>query len=704
MLLQFGPKTRIVLGSDAVRPTESAARYLQTQIENRVGWHWEIAKGVAVKPGDIALGIPGDGMTGPPLRPEQPEEVVLWCGGNAASPSVFALAGGPSVAIAAAGRLARAMGLRPGQASLPGLSLREHAAFPVRGHLYANHKQNNTYDKWSYAHWEEYLTEMAAWGDNIALFLPLHPTRWAGSLPFDEEPWFDSAEREEEFERQLEIQLRLPGLCHDLGMRYGIWLPVNDVFPEEVKRHPEITKYGGACVCVQNPEARGRVHAFREGLFSMLPSLDVLFLPSRDDGGCPGCEECTPWAPVYVDLVKEQSAQVHQYHPECKLWLSQQGFGASETEYLLNWLDRDRPTWVEAVAYGPQSEVMTFKDPNAPGSDLSLEGYGRSDPVSGPVNRLRAALPGQYQLILYPDETHTFRCQYPVVSMDPMVQFIWKREDGPSPRAKEMAELHAATCAASDGTVPYSEGNTDDVNKFVWSARSWDPTLSGEQVAYEYARWFFGPECAQQATEIILKFEDVLNGPIYGSPVVHEVRELVEGCEASKPTLLDEWRWLNLRLGALMLDHIQQVVQRDRRMAAQLRYRIGVWRAWPDPVPGLRQTIQYLEREFEQTEELLHEIVWTRDRLFAMQRLAVRGVARLQNSYMKLDVLLGSYKDLLARLERGEQIPFPEQYQAILDPLRQAEDSLRLAVMGIPLVEHIQEFTWEKGATTWSWS
>ena len=42
---QLGPNTRIVLGSAAVRPVERAASYLQSQVEKRCGWRWEIAKG-----------------------------------------------------------------------------------------------------------------------------------------------------------------------------------------------------------------------------------------------------------------------------------------------------------------------------------------------------------------------------------------------------------------------------------------------------------------------------------------------------------------------------------------------------------------------------------------------------------------------------------------------------------------------------------
>ena len=692
---RLSENTQIVLGAEAVRPVERAAIYLQEQVQQRTGWSWEIAKGGEPQPGDIVLGIPGDGVPAAPLTPEYPEEIAIWCGGDPASPNVFALAGGPSVAMAAAGRLARTMDLRPGHTSLPSLSLREHPAFPVRGHLYASHRRNNTCDMWTYEHWEEYLTEMAAWGDNIALVLPL--PHFPGILPFEEEPWFDHPEKEREFQRQLEVQLRIPGLCHELGMRYGIWLPVNNVFPEEVARHPELSKGGRSDVCPHVPEARRRIREHRERLFSLLPALDVLFLPSHDGGGCPGCEDCTPWGPVFEELAEEQAAQARKHHPSCKVWLSQQGLSAWETEHLMDWLGRTRPGWLEGVVFGPFSEGMAFRDPLAEESELCLDCYSGSGPISGPVNRLRAALPGQYRLILYPDETHAYRCQYPVVGMDPTVQYVWNREDGPVPRPKEMAALHAATTPPSDGCIPYSEGDTDDVNKIVWSSLCWNSAQSAQYVAAEYARWFFGPRCAQEATQIILKVEDILNAPLYGNPQVKEAVALLQACEMHQPELLDNWRWLNLRLGVLMLDCVQQVMHRDRRLAGRLRYRVAVLRHSLDPAPGLRQTIHYLEREFTATQALLRDIVWTRDRLFALHRLAVRGVARLQNSYMRFDVLLERWKEVLARLEEGEDMTYEERLQAIREPLADAEDSLRLAVAGISLVEHIQEFAWQKG-------
>jgi len=699
--LRFGPETNIVLGAAASRPVERAAAYLQTQVERRCGFRWPIAQGGEAGPGTIVLGIPGDGVQVPPLAPEHPEEIVVWSDGDPAAPTAYALAGGPSVALAAAGKLARAMDLRPGTAVLPRLSLRERPAYPVRGHTLANHKQNTTHDKWDWGQWEEYLTELAAWGNNIAVLYPLHPERWHGVLPFADPPWFETAAHEAEYHRQIEIQLRLPELCRELGLRYGVWLPPNDVFHEEARRHPEITKQGGPYVCPNILAGRERIRAVRDQLFSLLPNVDVLFIPSKDDGGCPGCDRCNPWGPVYVELVEEQAEQVRRYHPHCKVWVAQQGLGAAETRVLLDWLDRDRPEWVEAAAFGPFSEVMSFGPEEGDDGLLSFGGYARSGPTSGPLNRLRAALPGQYRLVLYPDETHTFRCQYPVVGMDPAVQLVWDRENGPSPRPREMAALHAATAAAGDGTVPYSEGDTDDLNKFVWSARDWDPGLSGEEITAEYARWFFGPTCAAEAALLALKLEEALNRPLYGNPAVGEARALLARCEASDPTLLENWRWLNLRLGALMLDYIQRVIERDRRLAAELRYRVAAWHHLPDPAPALKETIRFLERRFVETDGLLREVVWTRDELFARHKLAVRGVPKLQHSYQKLDLLLAAWQSVLARLERGELTDYQERHAALITPLRAAEESPRLATSGIELVDHLQEYQWEQGATSW---
>jgi len=688
----LGRDTRIVIAADAIPPLRRAAAYLQAQVAKHTGWTWPIVSDAEGGAADVLL-----------IGPEGPtaaEEVAIHTG-SAGSPAVTLTASSASVCLAAVARLLCLLRLEPGLAWLPPTSLRERPAYPVRGHTFANHKQTNTYDKWSLAEWEEYLTDMAAWGANIAIFYPLHPARWPGALPFDEPRWFDSPAKEAEFDRQWEVQTALPTLCRELGLRYGLWMPVNDIFPEEVARDPGLTRHGGPYVCVSVPEARRRVRAIRQRLFAALPHIDVLFFPSKDDGGCPGCEHCHPWAPVYLDLAKEQYQIARAHHPDCRVWLAQQGLAAHESALVLQWLDRERPDWVEGMAFGPFSELMTFGDPEGGPATFSLEEHGRSGAISAPVQRLRAALPGDYRLVLYPDEAHTFRCQYPVLHMDAAVQYVWRREDGPSVRPREMAAICTATAPASDGAAPYTEGNTDDLNKSIWSALCWDPSRTPEDITRQYCRVYFGPTAADAATAMALAVEQALSGPLLGQTAVADARALLHQCEATCPDLLGNWRWLNLRIAVLMLDYLQQVLERDRRLAAQLRYRVAAWRSWPDPTEGLRRTVAYLESQFEPTYALRVEIVRTRDEIYRLGKVAIRAAIRLQDSYQGLDRLLEEWRRVLERLERGELRDYAERARAVADPLNAAEESLASAMRGVPLVDPLPEFPWETGEPRW---
>ncbi|MGN6561779.1 MAG: hypothetical protein ACTHMU_03885, partial [Thermomicrobiales bacterium] len=171
-------------------------------------------------------------------------------------------------------------------------------------------------------------------------------------------------------------------------------------------------------------------------------------------------------------------------------------------------------------------------------------------------------------------------------------------------------------------------------------------------------------------------------------------------CERAAPALLENWRWLLLRLGVLMLDQIQQVQARDRALVAALRYRVPSG-ANGDPAPLLRQGIHELERRFAETAGLLREIVWTRDALFTKQRLAVRGVATLQQSYLQLDLVLEAWRGIVARLDRGELSTYEERRAVLGTALRACEERLRAATQGVSLVAPLQEFAWEPDRLAW---
>ena len=719
MNVPLTPETRIVLGRDAGPTARRAAAYLTTSIETRTGWAWPTMTSTRPRTGDLVISAPDDGgIDRPPFTTAEEIAVFLAAApdgdGDAprtmhdagvtpagadgptgqSAPMVVIQAGSDARTLAAAGLFLRNAVLDAGRVEWPQGTIRRQPAYPIRGHTLACHRQNNTADKWELADWEEYLTELSAWGDNTVVVYPLHPARWPHALPFNDPPWFDSEARAQEFDRQWRIHRRLPELTHELGLRYGIWLPVNDVFPEQVARDPGLTRHGGPYVCPARPAARAAIREIRARLFAELPALDVLFLPSKDDGGCPGCPDCTPWTPTYIELVTEQAEQARAHHPDCAVWLSAQGLHPTEAQTLFGWLDRDRPQWVEALAAGPFGETITFGDQ----PKLGLTDYPRSGQITAPIARARAALPGDYRLVLYPDETHTFRCQYPITRMDPAVRRVWGREDGPAPRPIEMAELHAATSPFSDGATPYSEGDTDDLNKFVWSALNVDPTRMATDIVREYCRWFFGPSVEERATRICLDLEELLGGPIVDDPLVAETVNSVRSCEEDQPALRHNWRWLLLRLAALMLAHIATVQRRDRAFAATLRYRLASFDQQLDPRSDLDAALDDMRRRMASTDDLLADIVATRDLLFALHKVAVRGVARLQNSYQRWDLVEQDWRAIRRTLDDSTTLAdYPRWRDALNVSLQRAETAHLDGMAGVPIIAPLSEAPWESG-------
>ena len=51
--------------------------------------------------------------------------------------------------------------------------------------------------------------------------------------------------------------------------------------------------------------------------------------------------------------------------------------------------------------------------------------------------------------------------------------------------------MHDKYDPMTNGYITYSEGVTDDVNKFAWSLRSWTPSLSVAEIISQYERFFF---------------------------------------------------------------------------------------------------------------------------------------------------------------------------------------------------------------------
>jgi hypothetical protein len=230
---------------------------------------------------------------------------------------------------------------------------------------------------------------------------------------------------------------------------------------------------------VNTPEAQDHALEKRKRLFKSLPHLDAVFVPGGDGGDTP-VEVLLPWLGRLARVLRE-------VHPKATLWVSNQTYEAKDNDLFFNYLQTESPDWLAGVVYGPWTTVS--------------------------IPEVRRRTPGKYKLRRYPDICHCLGCQYPVPQWDRTFSQTFGREPI-CPRPKGMTHIHNLYAPLTDGFIAYSDGATDDLNKFIWSALAWDSKTAVETVLHEYGKTFFGDNCADVVVRGLLKLEANWVGPV----------------------------------------------------------------------------------------------------------------------------------------------------------------------------------------------
>ena len=289
-----------------------------------------------------------------------------------------------------------------------------------------------------------------------------------------------------------EMNIHISEICATYGIDYWIWTPVSCDLSDKVKREAEL----------------GRAEAF----YKKCPKLDNVFFP----GGDPGENHPRDVLP----FLKELNDRLQKYHPGAGIWISLQGFNAEKIDYFYTYLEKNNPDWLRGVVTGPGSP---------------------------PIAETRYRLPKKYLHRNYPDITHNVRCDYPVQNWDQAYMLTIGRE-GCNPRPNFFSKIQGAAAQLTDGFVSYSDGCHDDVNKVIWSMRSWDNEMEPSEILTDYCRYFFGPELAVRGAEGINALEQDWVGPIKTNGGIETTFEFWKNLGKENPGLLNNWRWKMLVL------------------------------------------------------------------------------------------------------------------------------------------------------------
>lgn len=218
----------------------------------------------------------------------------------------------------------------------------------------------------------------------------------------------------------------------------------------------------------------------RRKVFKVMPRLDHLFVP----GGDPG--DLHP--DILFDWLRMQAEVLHQYHPNAKIWVSPQVFRPNKAWFdaFYGHVNREYP-WFGGIVFGPWVKT----------------------PIKEIAERINPGIP----IRRYPDITHNLSSQYPIPHWDLAYATTLGREPI-NPRPSDQKLIHNAFDQYAQGSISYSEGINDDVNKIIWSDQDWDPTTPVINTLREYSQYFVGPEYSETMANGLMALENNMQGAL----------------------------------------------------------------------------------------------------------------------------------------------------------------------------------------------
>ena len=375
----------------------------------------------------------------------------------------------------------------------------------------------------------------------------------------------------------------------------------------------------------------------REEVFKRCSRLNVVFPPGGDPGDYPADE--------FLKRVCAIGDALRKTHKEAQMWPSAQA-------------PHGQPDWGERFIEGMRRQP--------PQIDGVITGPNRAFPP----DELRRLLPMRYPIRLYPDITHNVRCEYPVHT--PREDWHYALAAALSrecinPRPQEYRQIHRLTRPYVVGSVSYSEGVNDDVNKMVWADMDFCPDRPLRETLCDYARFFIWQAPAQEIADLILSLERNWQGDPAENPHIEDTLRRAERLVRDTPALTDNWRFC-------------QLLFRAKCDALVRRRRLFELRLLEDARECLREydlagAKEILQSPFPQRcADLRDEIDVLAGRLFAQIGMQL-DVARFGASYWErgatletLDLPVTDRQFYLNRLAFAETLPGQER-KAFIDGL-----------------------------------
>lgn len=254
----------------------------------------------------------------------------------------------------------------------------------------------------------------------------------------------------------LEMMIDLSRVIRSYGMDVWVWYPnMGDEYKDPEKYKQELLE--------------------RDKIFSTIPYIDNLLIPAGD----PGDLHPSELFPITQECIKI----LHKHHPHARVWIAPQVFCPTPGWYDEFYKQVDKqPDWLYGICFAPWEQHT--------------------------IQEMQKRLPEIYKNRIrhYPDITHNSSSQFELHKWDIAFALTQGRE-GNNTRPKDMKYIHNYHAPYTIGSLTYTEGIHDDVNKMVWGDQDFNPDMSYEETIKDYARLFIDPDYCDEIANILIDTE-----------------------------------------------------------------------------------------------------------------------------------------------------------------------------------------------------
>jgi hypothetical protein len=375
-------------------------------------------------------------------------------------------------------------------------------------YLYMPPHLNNFYQVEEAGDIEPIIEEAALWGVNGISF-------WLDQGSFTNDPFSATTDDGKALKQWKKIKTLLQFAQH-LGLKAGMVVCANDAYKNQLT--PDVVTKAGVSWNSEKlinptvPAGRKLLLRNRENLIRDLASsgirLSSLLVFPYDSGGCFD-QACWPWILTYLRLSEEYAGLLTRYHPGAETFVTDWFCNEDEAQMMVEYFNSHHGTALCGIWKQDRTRLERFVD-----------------------------LDPSYPIYAFVDISNMGG--WGVIGAQPlptMVHYYVSR----------------GSSEGITGLMIYSEGIYDDFNKALAAQLAWDPAIPPEEVAREYATYFFQAPVGKQFWEIVERCEQgwvdtriawpkhqFIDVPVRAE----ELKEITLSLRARlAPDVRSSWRW-----------------------------------------------------------------------------------------------------------------------------------------------------------------